>query len=62
MQGSKFEIIYLSKVKTCFDDSNTARNYEDNSTEQAKYQLCLDILVVLFRPFGCLFRSFGCPV
>jgi hypothetical protein len=39
MQGSKFEIIYLSKVKTCFDDSNTARNYEDNSTEQAKYQL-----------------------
>jgi hypothetical protein len=39
MQGSKFEIIYLSKVKTCFDYSNTARKYEDNSTEQAKYQL-----------------------
>jgi hypothetical protein len=39
MQGSKFEIIYLSKVKTCFDDSNTARNFEDNSIEQTKYQL-----------------------
>ena len=39
MQGSKFEIIYLSKVKTCFDDSNTARNFEDNSIEQAKYLL-----------------------